>query len=351
MKINILFFLLPIISAFQKYLTRSPISIIYTTKKSDDFSTKFIHFKQLIRSESILPTSLLCFTGGFIMNPSIIDLIKNHRYIVSTINTILIMSSSMIVNDIFDMNLDQIDHPNRPLVNGDIKIVDGIIYLLVLLSLTEILNLWFLPGNLQTIFHLAIVNILLYTPIYKKIPFVKNIFCAAIIAFSIFVSGLSATKVLMVVNPGFSILSVALSVVFFGSWYNEVLLDITDYDGDNKNRINTVPVLYGKENAWIFASSLLYFNIISNTLSLSYLFGRGIGMLLPILFSPSVYDCLSISRESFSSKSVKNAVKNSRKSLFFLVIYLCGLSLFRSGITISFPNDIHWLHIATTVFI
>jgi 4-hydroxybenzoate polyprenyltransferase len=248
------------------------------------------------------------------------------------------------------MELDRVDHSDRPLVNGNISRKEAIGYLVGLLSMVEFLNIRFLPDNIQTIFHLAIVNILLYTPIYKKIPFIKNIFCAAIIAFSIFTSGLSATKELMVVNPGFSILSIALSIIFFGSWYSEILLDITDYDGDRANGIHTVPVLYGKKNAWKIASFLLYFNILSNMLSLSYLFGSGIGMILPIIFSPMVYDCLSISKESFSTKSVKNAVKNTRTPLFLLVIYLCALSLFRSGFTIPFSMDIHWLHIATTVF-
>jgi 4-hydroxybenzoate polyprenyltransferase len=203
MQLSFIFFCLPFTTAFQFHSNKIPNYSLHTVKKKIDIPNKINHFAKLIRSESILPTSLLCFTGGFIMNPSIIDLIKNHRYIVSTINTILIMSSSMIVNDIFDIELDRLDHPNRPLVNGDIKIVDAIGYLFGLLSLTEFLNLRFLPGNLQGIFHLAIVNILLYTPIYKKIPFIKNIFCAAIISFSIFVSGLSATKELMVANPGF----------------------------------------------------------------------------------------------------------------------------------------------------
>ena len=352
MKISIFFSVLPFIgtNAFHNipniYLTRPHL---YTTPKSVDFSTKFLHFKKLIRAESILPTSLLCFTGGFMMNPSIQGLLQNSRFMISTINTVLILSSSMIVNDIFDMELDRVDHSDRPLVNGSISRNEAIGYLFGLLSMIEFLNIRFLPDNLQTIFHLAIVNILLYTPIYKKIPFVKNIFCAAIIAFSIFVSGLSACNGLMIINPGFSILSIALSIIFFGSWYSEVLLDITDYEGDRKNGIYTVPVLYGKKNAWRFASLLLYFNILSNTLSLSYLFGRGIGMVLPLIFSPMVYDCLSIPRESFSTK---HAVKNTRKPLFLLVIYLCSLSLFQSGFVFNLPfHDIHWLHIATTVFI
>jgi geranylgeranylglycerol-phosphate geranylgeranyltransferase len=361
MYFSFVLFFLPFTTSFQLHFNKIPNHPLQTIKQNIDFSTKVMHFKKLIRSESILPTSLLCFTGGFIMNPSIIGLFKTPSFLISTINTILVMSSSMIVNDIFDIELDKVDHSDRPLVNGDISRKEAIGYLFGLLSIVEFLNVRFLPDNLQTIFHLAVVNIFLYTPIYKKIPFIKNIFCAAIVSFSVFVSGLSATKELMVVNPGFSILSrfsilsIALSIFFLGSWYSEILLDITDYDGDKTNKIYTVPVLYGKENAWKLASFLLYFNILSNTLSLSYLFSKSIGMVLPLILIPMVYDCLSISRESFSSKSVKTVVKNTRIPLFLLVIYLCALSLFRSGFVLNLPrllnHDTNWLHIATTVFI
>ena len=344
-------FCLPLISAFIIYPnTYLHISPIYTIKKSVDFSTKFQHFKRLIRSESIIPTSLLCFTGGFIVNPYLTKLLTTPSFIVSTINTITIMSSSMIINDIFDIETDKWNSPNRPLVNGDVSKREALVYLFGLLSFTEFLNIRFLSEHLQSIVHFIIINILLYTPIYKKIPFVKNIFCAALVSFSVFYNALSATKELITVNPGFSILSVTLSVVFFGSWYNEVILDMTDLEGDRENNIYTIPVLYGPVIAWRFSCFLLYFNIISNTLSLSYLFGRYTGLVLPLIFSRMVYDCLCISRESFSIKSIKHALKNSRKSLFFLVIYLCSLSLFHSGFVISFPREINWLEIASVLF-
>ena len=346
MKFNIIFLLMPFVHSFQ--ITPKP-SLIQSSIAMSIQTTEMMHFRKLIRSESILPTSLLCFTGGFMMNPSVIGLLQNPRFLVSTVNILFIMSSSMIVNDIFDMNLDKIDHPDRPLVNGGISKNTATGYLLGFLFIVEYLNTRFLPDNLQTIFHLAIINILLYTPIYKKIPFIKNIFCAGMVAFSIFVSGLSASKGLMIVNPGFSILSIGLSVVFFGSWYSEVLLDMGDITGDRENLIYTVPVLYGLKNTWLFSGFLLFFNILSNTFSLSYLFGnRGIGLILPLIFSPMVYDYFCISRESFSTKW---AVKNTRKSLFLFVIYLCGLSLFNSGFSIPLPKDIHWLDVATTVFI
>ena len=346
-----IFFLLPIICAFTLYPVKKMhiSSYIYTTKKSVDFSTKIKHFNKLIRSESILSTSLLCFTGGFIINPSLITLFTTPSFIISTINTITIMSSSMIINDIFDIETDKLNSPTRPLVNGDVSKKEAFVYLFGLLSFTEFLNMRFLSSNLQNIVHFAILNILLYTPIYKRIPFIKNIFCAAVVSFSIFYNALSATKGLIELNPRFPILSVTLSILFFSVWYNEVLLDMKDIEGDRENNIYTIPVLYGPKNAWIFAFFLLYFNIISNTLSLSYLFGRSIGMILPLIFSPIVYDCLSIPRESFSKESIKHALKNTKNPLFIFVLYLCSLSLYNSGFTFSF-QEVHWLEIASVLF-
>jgi len=344
-------FFLPLVYTFPLHSMKYSSFSLKTKKNPVDFPSKFQHFKQLIRSESILPTSLLCFTGGFIMNPSLQSLFQTPAFIISSINTILIMSSSMIINDIFDIKNDLIDHPHRPLVNGNITISEAIGYLIGLLSITEILSIRFLPENLQNIVHLSIINIFLYTPIYKKIPFIKNIFCAIMISFSLFFSGLSATKGLMATIPNFSILSIALSILFFASWYNELLLDMTDIIGDRENRIYTVPVIYGQKPAWLFSGFLLFFNILSNSLSLSYLFGKWLGMILPCIFSSVVYDYFLIEKESYSKISIKNAVKNTRKQLFILVLFLCGLT----GFFLNFPTliytDIHWLHIATTVFI
>jgi 4-hydroxybenzoate polyprenyltransferase len=363
MKVSLFLFFLPIlqVNAFQlqpkKYIPNYSLETIKKQKSIDvSISTKFQHFKKIIRSNGILPTSLLCFVGGFIINPSIIGLLQTPSFLVSTINIILIMSSSMIMNDIFDINADRINHSNRPLVNGDISRKEAFIYLLGMLALTEYLNIRFLKENLQNIVHVSILNIFLYTPFYKKIPFIKNIFCAGLISFSIFFSGLSAsTNHLIEMNPRFNILSVAVSILFFSSWNIEVLLDINDYDGDRENRIYTVPVLFGKKYAWIFACFLFYFNILSNTLSLSYLFGRPIGMILPIISSPTIYSLLMIQKEKYSMYSVKNTINNTTRSLFFLVLYLCVLCFIKSGFVFVLPTlnwrDIDWMTIATTVFI
>ena len=81
--------------------------------------------------------------------------------IISTINTILIMSSSIIINDLYDINIDKINNPNRPLVSGVVSKTEAIIYTLSLLSSAEYLNIVYLSQSFQWIIHLAILNIIL----------------------------------------------------------------------------------------------------------------------------------------------------------------------------------------------
>jgi len=89
---------------------------------------KSLSFLKLIRSKNILPTLLLSFSGGFVMNPSIYNILKSSIFITSTIITLLIMSCSMIINDIFDINIDKINNSKRPLVTGEVSIKEASIY-------------------------------------------------------------------------------------------------------------------------------------------------------------------------------------------------------------------------------
>jgi hypothetical protein len=63
---------------------------------------KLKELTRLIRPKSILPTLFLCGAGGFIMNPSLPNLIHSKTFITSTASTLLILSSSMVINDVYD---------------------------------------------------------------------------------------------------------------------------------------------------------------------------------------------------------------------------------------------------------
>jgi 4-hydroxybenzoate polyprenyltransferase len=293
-------------------------------------------FFKLIRPSNILPTVFLSFTGGWIMNPNLNALLHTPAFIVGIVNTVLIMSTSMVINDLFDIPLDKINNPNRPLITGEVKPLHAIWASSVLLGISEYLSLMYLPQNLQIAIHAAIINVLLYTPVFKKVTFLKNVSCAGLIAFSIFFAGLTVRPDVLVdvdyssffFNKNLGLLAINTQLIFWGSLYIEILLDICDVNGDKKNGINTLPVIYGNELAFKMANRIAHSNILLNFMQLTVLYNFKAGALLMLLYSPMLY-YLNDTRKNGLTK--ENIIKNANKTtlpLFAMLLYFCILPFF-----------------------
>lgn len=297
-------------------------------KKENPRLEKTYHLFKLTRPNNIIPTTFLCFTGGWIMNPSIYHLLHSIPFIISSINTVLIMSASMVINDIYDLNIDKMNSLDRPLVNGKITKLEAQLFSLLLLGSTEYLTCLYLPDNLKIIIQLAIIQICIYTPILKKILFIKNISCASLVAFSLFFSGLASYNNLVQFNKNIGILSIAMSIIFFGSLCNEILLDIRDKEGDKNNKIITIPVVFGNDIALLISSGILFLNLILNSLSIMYVYNSiDKALLIPIIFTPLIFNIYKIKKANFSEESIINYMKYSNYPLVILLIYICKISL------------------------
>jgi geranylgeranylglycerol-phosphate geranylgeranyltransferase len=139
-------------------------------------------YLQLTRANNILPTTLLSFTGAYITS--------TNNLIPKTIVTVLTMCYSMIVNDIFDYEIDKINNPTRPLVSGKVTLYEALTLMVIILKTIDYVSYYYLPKNLQRILEIMVIIVSLYTPILKKIPLIKNLTCASVISFAIFFSGL-----------------------------------------------------------------------------------------------------------------------------------------------------------------
>jgi len=307
-------------SSLVKYTPTEPI------KPIDPFKNKINGLVKLIRPKSILPTLLLNLSGGWIMNPSFNNLIHSTSFIVSTVNTILVLMSSMVINDIYDYKIDKVNNPSRPIASGQVKIYEAVLLNLLLVGSAEIMSLHFLPENLQLIIHLAIITASFYTPVFKRIPFIKNISCASLVSFTVFFSGLSSSTGVMSQNKNFGFLAIALSLVFYGSLSNEILLDIRDYEGDKKHNIITIPVLFGKDIAWLCAKIIANLNIMSNTLSLYYLSDFNSGAFLALICSPLPFNLFKLKGEGYTKENIEKVVNDTNIPLFFTLLYFCLLS-------------------------
>jgi geranylgeranylglycerol-phosphate geranylgeranyltransferase len=286
---------------------------------------------ELIRYENILPTILLNFSGGWIANPSLTNLFHSPPFIISIITTILIMSSSMIINDIIDIDIDKINSPNKPLVNSSIKIKEAYSYLIILLTTAELLSYNYFTQKLQIIIHLAILNIILYTPVFKKIPFIKNISCAFLVSFSVIFSSLATdtcSNQLLDIDfkKNAELLKILFLTLFYGSFYNELLLDICDKEGDEKNNIKTIPVIYGNKFSINLLLNITNAIIIFNTFLLKKAYSLKVALLYPIIFLKSYINLLKIKNNNYLKSIIMNVVKNTSIILFILLLYICILA-------------------------
>jgi len=309
--------------------------IVYNSPKDVPKKVSIINktksFFKIIRYRNIMPTLLLSCSGGVIINPSY-NLFHSSKFIISSIITVLIMSCSMIINDVFDVNIDKVNSPTRPLVTGEITMREAKIYIILLLSLTEFLNS-LLPYNLQVITHLAIINIILYTPIFKYLLLIKNISCALLVAFAVVFAGLTAQNTLNIwLNQNIKLLVIASRIIFFGSLHNEILLDMTDVEGDAKNHVNTIPVLFGNNITFKIVYYITKINVLWNTFDVIRLFNLHLGMFFMVLSTPLIINLKKIKKYDYNKELILQTVNETNKPLLLTLTLLCILSLPRISI-------------------
>lgn len=314
------------ISNLKKNPDEKSIVTIHNNTQFQIIQNKITGLVTVIRPVNILPTLFLTLFGGWVVHPSY-TLFLLPKFLITMVDTVIIMSSSMIINDIYDVDIDRHNNPNRPLVKGIVTIQEAVLFSVFLLTLAEYFNISFLSSNLQWVVHASILNIVLYTPVFKKITFVKNLSCASLVTLSIFFGALS-TDTLLGINDGFTILTISLSLVFLGSLYNELLLDMCDLEGDKQHNIYTIPVVVGNKNSWVFASFILYSNIFLNSLELAYLYNSYIGSMLAFICIPFIQDLYKIKQTNYSKEIITSAVKKSSDIMFVLFIYLGAISYY-----------------------
>lgn len=300
---------------------------VLKSNQNNKIISKIKSVKKLTRFNNVLPTMFLTFSGGWIMNPSIQNLLNSNQFLITNIISLLIMLLSMVLNDLFDIELDKINNPTRPLITGEITEKEAMGVSILFIFLINYLTRTYLSINLQVITNLMLIGISIYTPFFKKITFIKNLYCAFTVSFSIFYTGLASIQNINYENINYKILQITISYIFFGSLNNELLLDIKDIKGDKQNNIITVPVLLGEKKSLIIINSLLYYNIISNTLSLIKLHNNLLIGIIPIfIFIPMIKNINKIWKSNYSSESIDLFTKNTTIPMFLVLLYMCILS-------------------------
>jgi len=161
----------------------------------------------------------------------------------------LMMAGTMVANDVYDVEIDKVNSPLRPLASGTVKTRNAVALSVVLsaaaIGFSALLGLWTFLTAL-----LALALMIYYNTRGKKTGLIGNAVVSFNVALPFFYGGLAVNKI----SPLLFIFSV---VAFLANFGREVAKGIADIKGDSLRQVRTLAVVRGSKVA-ASASAVLF---------------------------------------------------------------------------------------------
>lgn len=188
---------------------------------------------KVVRPLNCLITALVVFVGGVISSESnSYDLVL----ILASFTAAIVAASGNVINDYFDIEIDKISHPDRPLAAGKITPSNAIKFYSILVLVALAIS-FFLNRELFIITILALIILFLYSLYLKKIPLVGNITVALLTALAFFFGGIAVNNAEATIVPAV--------FAFMINLIRELVKDVEDIEGDKSNNVITFPISFG----------------------------------------------------------------------------------------------------------
>ena len=162
--------------------------------------------------------------------------------------TALILSAGNGINDIFDLQIDTINRPARPLPSGRVSVKNAAITFTIMMGVGVALA--FAAGMiLGFVATFAGLTLFLYSIKLKAVPLLGNIVVGLLTSLTFLSGGMIAGAMRNAAVPAI--------FAFLFTVSRELFKDIQDMPGDRASGIGTAPLVWGIKPAWNLASAFL----------------------------------------------------------------------------------------------
>lgn len=230
-----------------------------------------ISFLHLIRYKNLIMVFLSMFLTKYFLIESFIStpLLSDIDFIILTTSILLITMGGYLINDIYDIESDKINKPDKVYISRIISIKSGL-FLYFLTSITGLILGFYLSINknlnhLSGFFIVTVILLFIYTKILKKLPLIGNIIVALLVSLPIFLV-YEFDHSMISIKDIFDNLFLSIIIFFYllfaflTTLIREIIKDLQDIKGDNKFKLKTLPILIGNKrtiNFVVFLSFLL----------------------------------------------------------------------------------------------
>ena len=271
------------------------------------------YFILLTRPLNVVISMLSIFIGAFITG----TISPLGKVLLASLSGGLIAGGANTINDYYDIEIDKINKPHRPIAAGKVSLTEGFIYAIVLFFIGIIIG-WLINWQAFAISLFSSFLLFLYSSRLKRTVLWGNLTVSLVTALAFIYGGVAVNRLSFAVIPAvFS---------FFYHLGREIIKDAEDIEGDSARQIITLPIRYGKTAALKLAT-LIYAILIVLTLVPYGLEIFGIYYLIIVLAIVNlvvIYVLISLWRDS-SSKNLSRLSIILKLNMFVgLMAIYCG---------------------------
>ncbi|MES2004127.1 MAG: geranylgeranylglycerol-phosphate geranylgeranyltransferase [Bacteroidota bacterium] len=269
------------------------------------------------------------------------DTAETNRFLLLVMASVFIAAAGYIINDYFDLNIDQVNKPDKVVVNVIIS-RRWVIFWHMFLSL---LGLFFTVSALpiSDYWHLVLANlgsiVLLwfYSTNLKKQLLIGNVLISVLTAWVIVIIFLAKFPLkihsLLLVDHDeiryFRFTVLYASFAFVISLIREVIKDMEDMEGDRKYGCRTMPILWGMNTSKVFVAVWIIVLIAALTILQFYVLPFGWWHSALYCFALIIAPLVWILRKLFSAQSPEDFHKLSTVIKLVMLTGIVSMIFFR----------------------
>ena len=188
---------------------------------------------QITRPVNFFITVASVFVAALLSSPEKIPILN---VLLAALSAGFTASAGNIINDIFDIEIDKINRPERPLPSGVLTINEAYVLYLICFVISGLLVVT-ISQIVVIIVLLSHLLLFLYSKYLKRIPLVGNITVAFLTGLVFIFGGVVAE------NPSAAIIPALFA--FFINLIRELVKDMQDVEGDRAAGVITFPIKFG----------------------------------------------------------------------------------------------------------
>lgn len=304
-----------------------------------------ISFLKLIRYKNLLMVLLTMVLTKYALFHNFIEqlFLTDSLFIIFSLSIISITASGYIVNDIYDLEADKINKPNKVYIENTMSKKNAWIsyFIIMIIGLFCGFYVTYLKEDyfLSAVFPITILLLFLYSKYLKRTPLLGNIVVSLVCAIIIYLLYLVDFQEQEKASVFFNIFDISASnstlftgVLFYSIFsflttlIREIIKDIEDINGDYAMKMRTLPILMGKRRTRNLCLGLVFILLLMLFLFIPYVYDLEM-KILSVLLSATVFVVIALVFSLWNAHSTTEFKKASKimKTIMFLGIISIGL--------------------------